>query len=108
MIDEPQRRPVFAKLRRGMRNGAPSITLPSLSCSTAYLLRDLIDDFPDLFGGLLNLANRLITIIAPKIIGKGIEAVGDLQIRDLTSAKQLSVQKIRRIGADILIDRRLG
>jgi len=29
-----------------------------------------------------NLANRLVTIIAPKIIGSGIEAVGDLNIRN--------------------------
>jgi diaminohydroxyphosphoribosylaminopyrimidine deaminase/5-amino-6-(5-phosphoribosylamino)uracil reductase len=55
-----------------------------------------------------NLANRLVTIIAPKIIGKGIEAVGDLQIRNLESAKQLSVRRVKRIGADILIDSRLS
>lgn len=54
-----------------------------------------------------NLANRLITIIAPKIIGKGIEAVGDLQIRKLALAKQLSVQKVKRLGTDIVIDSRL-
>jgi diaminohydroxyphosphoribosylaminopyrimidine deaminase / 5-amino-6-(5-phosphoribosylamino)uracil reductase len=55
-----------------------------------------------------NLANRLVTIIAPKIIGKGIEAVGDLQIRDLKSAKQLSVRKVKRIGSDVMIDSRLN
>jgi len=46
--------------------------------------------------------------IAPKIIGKGIEAVGDLQIRNLESAKQLSVRRVKRIGTDILIDSRLS
>lgn len=55
-----------------------------------------------------NLANRLVTIIAPKIIGKGIEAVGDLQIRNLKSAKQLSIQRVKKIGVDILIDSRLS
>ena len=40
-----------------------------------------------------NLANRLVTVIAPKIIGNGIEAVGDLNIRNLDSAKKLSIQK---------------
>jgi diaminohydroxyphosphoribosylaminopyrimidine deaminase/5-amino-6-(5-phosphoribosylamino)uracil reductase len=55
-----------------------------------------------------NLANRMVTIIAPKIIGKGIEAVGDLQIRNLESAKQLSVRQVKRIGADIVIDSRLS
>jgi diaminohydroxyphosphoribosylaminopyrimidine deaminase / 5-amino-6-(5-phosphoribosylamino)uracil reductase len=54
-----------------------------------------------------NLANRLVAIIAPKIIGKGIEAVGDLQIRKLSLAKQLSVQNVKRMGTDIVIDSRL-
>jgi diaminohydroxyphosphoribosylaminopyrimidine deaminase/5-amino-6-(5-phosphoribosylamino)uracil reductase len=53
-----------------------------------------------------NLACRLVTIIAPKIIGKGIEAVGELNIRDLQKAKQLSIQKVSRLGADIIIDSR--
>ena len=54
-----------------------------------------------------NLANRLVTIIAPKIIGSGIEAVGDLNIRKLSSAKILSIQKVSRCGDDIIIDSRL-
>ncbi len=54
-----------------------------------------------------NLASRLVTIIAPKIIGKGIEAIGNLNIIDLAHAKKLSFQKIKRIGPDIMIDSRL-
>ena len=54
-----------------------------------------------------NLANRLVTVIAPKIIGKGIEAVGDLNIKNLDLAKILSVQKVTRNGNDIIIDSRL-
>jgi diaminohydroxyphosphoribosylaminopyrimidine deaminase / 5-amino-6-(5-phosphoribosylamino)uracil reductase len=54
-----------------------------------------------------DLASRLVTIIAPKIIGKGIEAIGDLDIIDLKYAKKLSFQKIKRIGPDIVIDSRL-
>jgi diaminohydroxyphosphoribosylaminopyrimidine deaminase/5-amino-6-(5-phosphoribosylamino)uracil reductase len=53
-----------------------------------------------------NLVIRLVTVIAPKIIGKGIEAVGDLQIRDLRDAKPLSVRKILRKGDDVIIDGR--
>ena len=53
-----------------------------------------------------NLANRLVTIIAPKIIGSGIEAVGDLNIRKLSSAKILSIQKVLRRGDDIIVDSR--
>ena len=55
-----------------------------------------------------NLANRMVTVIAPKIIGKGIEAVGDLKIRNLDSAKKLSIRKITRSGDDIIIDSRLS
>lgn len=54
-----------------------------------------------------DLASRLVTIIAPKIIGKGIEAIGNLDIIDLKYAKKLSFQKIKRIGPDIVIDSRL-
>ena len=53
-----------------------------------------------------DLANRLVTIIAPKIIGSGIEAVGDLNIRNLDAAKILSTQKVMRRGNDIIIDSR--
>jgi len=55
-----------------------------------------------------NLANRLVTIVAPKIIGSGIEAVGDLNIRNLKAAKKLSIQKVSRRGDDIIIDSRLN
>lgn len=54
-----------------------------------------------------NLANRLVTVIAPKIIGRGIEAVGELNIRNLDSAKKISFQKIIKRGEDIIIDSRL-
>jgi diaminohydroxyphosphoribosylaminopyrimidine deaminase/5-amino-6-(5-phosphoribosylamino)uracil reductase len=54
-----------------------------------------------------NLANRMVTVIAPKIIGSGIEAVGDLYIRNLESVKKLSFQKIMKRGDDIIIESRL-
>lgn len=55
-----------------------------------------------------NLVNRLVTVIAPKIIGSGIEAIGDLHIRNLESAKRLTIQKIMKRGTDLIIDSRLG
>jgi riboflavin-specific deaminase-like protein len=54
-----------------------------------------------------NLANRLVIVMAPKIIGKGIEAVGDLKINNLDLAKKLSFRKIKKSGEDIIIDSRL-
>jgi len=53
------------------------------------------------------IVNRLVAVIAPKIIGKGIEAVGDLNIRNLRDAKCLSVEKVLRKGTDIILDCRL-
>jgi len=54
-----------------------------------------------------NLADRLVTVIAPRIMGRGIEAVGDLHIRSLTSAKKLSIQNMIRLENDIIIDTRV-
>jgi diaminohydroxyphosphoribosylaminopyrimidine deaminase / 5-amino-6-(5-phosphoribosylamino)uracil reductase len=55
-----------------------------------------------------NLANRLVTIIAPKIIGSGIEAVGDLNIRKLEAAIKIYIQKVSRRGDDIIVDSRFN
>lgn len=54
-----------------------------------------------------NLVNRLVTVIAPKIIGKGIEAIGDLHIHDLKEAKLLSVKRVTKKGMDLIMDSRL-
>jgi diaminohydroxyphosphoribosylaminopyrimidine deaminase / 5-amino-6-(5-phosphoribosylamino)uracil reductase len=51
-----------------------------------------------------DLACRLVTIIAPKIIGRGIEAIGDLRISDLSCSRKLSFEKIKRSGPDIIVD----
>ena len=54
-----------------------------------------------------NLVNRLVSVIAPKILGKGIEAVGDLNIRDLKEAKILSVKSVAKKGTDVIMDCRI-
>ncbi|PKN98407.1 MAG: riboflavin biosynthesis protein RibD [Chloroflexi bacterium HGW-Chloroflexi-5] len=54
-----------------------------------------------------NLVNRLVTIIAPKILGKGIEAIGDLNIRDLKEAKKLSLKSVTKKGVDVIMDCRI-
>jgi diaminohydroxyphosphoribosylaminopyrimidine deaminase/5-amino-6-(5-phosphoribosylamino)uracil reductase len=40
------------------------------------------------------LADKVIVIIAPKIIGKGVEAVGDLGIREVKNALKLSLDRV--------------
>lgn len=53
------------------------------------------------------LADRLVIIIAPKIVGRGIEAVGNLNIARIDDAYRLSYRKIVRKGDDIIIDGRI-
>ncbi len=53
------------------------------------------------------LADRAVVIIAPKIVGKGIEAVGDLGIERIDDALKLSRKKIIRTGDDLVIDGRI-
>lgn len=53
------------------------------------------------------LADRLVVVIAPKIIGQGTDAIGDLEITRLSEAITFSSVKTRRLGADIIFDGRL-
>jgi len=55
-----------------------------------------------------NLADRLIVILAPKIIGEGINAVGGLGIRRMDNALGFSFQRVTRRGADLILDARIG
>jgi riboflavin-specific deaminase-like protein len=48
--------------------------------------------------------HRLIVVIAPKIIGQGTEAIGDLGITRLTEAITFSSIKVRRLGGDLIFD----
>lgn len=50
------------------------------------------------------LADRLVAIVAPKILGKGIEAVGELHITDVGQAIKLSFRRVYRRGADLVIE----
>ena len=53
-----------------------------------------------------NLADSAVIAIAPKILGKGIDAVGELGITSLDQALPLTFQKISRAGADIVVEAR--
>lgn len=51
--------------------------------------------------------DRLVAIIAPKIIGQGTEAIGDLGIARLDDAISFASLKTSRLGPDIVFDGRL-
>ena len=53
------------------------------------------------------LINRLVIAIAPKLIGRGIEAVGDLGITRLRDAITFASVETYNLGSDIIFDGRL-
>ena len=50
------------------------------------------------------LPDKLVVITAPKIMGKGIEAVGNLDILRVDNSIRLDIVKISRKGVDIIIE----
>lgn len=50
------------------------------------------------------LVNRMVVAIAPKIIGQGIEAVGDLGVTKLSQALSFTSFKTERLGPDMIFD----
>ncbi len=53
------------------------------------------------------LVKRMVVITAPLILGKGIEAIGDLGIIDLEGAVRPSSCEVKRIDKDVVFDMRL-
>ena len=54
------------------------------------------------------LADKMVVSVAPKIMGKGIEAVGELNIREVSQTLELSFKKIYRVGEDLVIEARVN
>jgi len=55
-----------------------------------------------------NLADRAVIAIAPKIMGQGVAAVGELKIREVSQTLKLSFKKIYRVGEDLVIEARFN
>jgi diaminohydroxyphosphoribosylaminopyrimidine deaminase/5-amino-6-(5-phosphoribosylamino)uracil reductase len=53
------------------------------------------------------LVDRMLIFVAPKLLGEGLESVGDLAIMRMEDALQMQQLKVRRIGPDVLISGRL-
>jgi diaminohydroxyphosphoribosylaminopyrimidine deaminase/5-amino-6-(5-phosphoribosylamino)uracil reductase len=51
-----------------------------------------------------NLSDRIVVVIAPKILGKGIDTVNDLGIEKMDDALRFSYLKLLRRGDDLVID----
>jgi len=55
-----------------------------------------------------NLADKLVIAVAPRIMGKGIEAVGELNIREVSQTLKLSFRKVYKVGEDLVIEARIN
>jgi riboflavin-specific deaminase-like protein len=53
------------------------------------------------------LVDRLAVCVAPKILGKGIEAIGDLGIRDLSRSLTLADATLEPYGVDLILSGRV-
>ena len=56
----------------------------------------------------LGLADRLVVFTAPRIMGRGVEAVGELEIKDVAGALKLTFEKVYRSAEDVVIEARVG
>lgn len=81
-------------LRRLAKEGIMSILVEGgAELATSFLKAGLVD--------------KLLVVIGPKIIGEGIEAVGDLGISHLDQAVRFSIVETRRVGEDLVVVARL-
>lgn len=69
----------------------------------------LVESGPRLSTALLRagLVDRLYVFIAPKLLGSGLEAIGDLGISEMERAWSLRNVRLRRIGVDWLLEAEL-
>lgn len=92
--DEAGRVDLRALLAELGRRGVGSVMVEGgAEIITALLARRLVD--------------RLVVCIAPKILGSGIEAVGELGVRSLDDTLELADVALTRCGVDLLLDGRL-
>jgi len=54
------------------------------------------------------LADRIVVAVAPKIMGKGIEAVGELNVRDVSQTLKLCFNRIYRLGEDLVVEAKIN
>lgn len=50
------------------------------------------------------LADRLVVVLAPKIVGRGIDAIGDLGADRMEDARRFAFRRVFRCGDDLILD----
>lgn len=104
-------RSLGATVLRLPANTEGRVALPSLLSELRLLGIDsvLVEGGAALITALLcdRLVDRLAVCIAPKILGSGIEAVGDLGICDLSDTLRLTDTSVTLYGVDVVLDSRV-
>ncbi|GAG30712.1 unnamed protein product, partial [marine sediment metagenome] len=54
------------------------------------------------------LVDKLVICIAPKILGRGLEAIGDIGITRIDDAIRLSESTVKRMGDDLILEARIS
>ncbi len=69
----------------------------------------LVEGGAGLITGFLRakLVDRLTVCVAPKVLGAGIEAVGDLGVRELSESLRLTETAVLPYGVDVILDSRV-
>ena len=80
-----------------MELGKRNISSVLVEGGAAIITSMLVEQLPD----------RLVIVIAPKIVGKGLEAIGELGIKSINESLRLIYRKVRRLGDDLIIDGRI-
>jgi riboflavin-specific deaminase-like protein len=96
----------------GSDPGTPRVDLPGLLAELGRLgIRSiLVEGGARVITSLLSarLVDRLVVAVAPKIIGRGTEAIGELNINDLGNAITFTNFETHRLGPDLIFDGRLN
>ncbi len=104
-------RALGAEVLRVAADGDGRVSLPALLAElhARGIASLLVEGGARLITALLRarLADRLVVTVAPKLLGAGIEAVGDLGIGALADAIRLDPATVERYGADIVLDGRV-
>ncbi len=89
-----------------MRNGRVSLKDLLIKLGKREIISVLVEGGSEIITSLLkaNLVDKMIIPIAPKIIGKGLEAIGDLNINKINNAVRFSSFKTMKKGDDIIFE----
>ncbi len=88
------------------RNGRVSLKDLLRKLGKREIMSVLVEGGPKIVTSLLKagLVDRMIIPIAPKIVGKGLEAIGDLNINKINNAIKFSSFKTMKKGDDIIFE----